>query len=406
MDIRPILSTLGRHRIAAALIVLEIALTCAIVANALHLIRQRLDTLQATSGIAESQLIRVQLAGIGSNSDAMAITREDLGALKRIPGAIDAVVVNQVPFGYSAWMSTINLTQDQAEPTAVVSTYFGTGLLDGLGLRLVAGRDFTADDYRDLETVQSTTDPDVPAVILTRALAQRLFPDGSALGKPLYIWGNKPSRVIGIVEHLAKPGRSGGPVARDNSLLAPIRLPYDIARNYMVRVQPGAMNAVMKAIPGTLMRVDDNRLLLDVEPFPDTRTAFFRQDRTMAWLLATVSIALLVVTALGIVGLASFWVQQRTRQIGVRRALGATRGQILGYFMTENLLLTTFGIVLGMLGAYGLNQLLMSHYELPRLPLIYLPVGALLLWLLGQIAVLGPALRASHVSPALATRSV
>ena len=113
-----------------------------------------------------------------------------------------------------------------------------------------------------------------------------------------------------------------------------------------------------------------------------------------------------MVTALGIVGLASFWVQQRTRQIGVRRALGATRGQILGYFMTENLLLTTFGIVLGMLGAYGLNQLLMSHYELPRLPLIYLPVGALLLWLLGQIAVLGPALRASHVSPALATRSV
>jgi putative ABC transport system permease protein len=113
-----------------------------------------------------------------------------------------------------------------------------------------------------------------------------------------------------------------------------------------------------------------------------------------------------VVTALGIVGLASFWVQQRTKQIGVRRALGATRGQILRYFQTENFLLATLGIVLGMLGAYGLNQLLMSHYEFPRLPAIYLPIGAVVLWVLGQIAVFGPARRAGAVPPAVATRSV
>jgi putative ABC transport system permease protein len=126
----------------------------------------------------------------------------------------------------------------------------------------------------------------------------------------------------------------------------------------------------------------------------------------MVWLLASVCAALLVVTALGIVGLASFWVQQRTKQIGVRRALGATRAQVLRYFQTENFLLTTIGIVLGMLGAFGLNQLLMTHYELPRLPVPYLPIGALVLWLLGQVAVFGPARRAAAVPPAIATRSV
>ena len=126
----------------------------------------------------------------------------------------------------------------------------------------------------------------------------------------------------------------------------------------------------------------------------------------MVWLLLAVIVALLVVTALGIVGLASFWVQQRTRQIGVRRALGATRGQILRYFQTENFLLATLGIVLGMALAYGINGLLMQHYELPRLPLWYLPIGALTLWALGQIAVLGPAWRAAAVPPAVATRSV
>ena len=79
----------------------------------------------------------------------------------------------------------------------------------------------------------------------------------------------------------------------------------------------------------------------------------------MAWLLVVVCVALLVVTALGIDGLARFWVQLRTKQIGVRRALGATRGQILRYFQVENFLIAGIGIVLGMLLAYGLNQLLM-----------------------------------------------
>ena len=116
--------------------------------------------------------------------------------------------------------------------------------------------------------------------------------------------------------------------------------------------------------------------------------------------------ALLLVTALGIIGLASFWVQQRTKQIGVRRALGATRGQILRYFQTENFLLASIGIALGMLLAFAINQLLMGKYEMARLPLYYLPAGALLLWTLGQLAVYAPARRAASVPPAVATRSV
>ena len=126
----------------------------------------------------------------------------------------------------------------------------------------------------------------------------------------------------------------------------------------------------------------------------------------MVWLLGVVSVVLLAVTAFGIVGLASFWVQQRTKQIGVRRALGATRGDILRYFQGENFLIVTGGIVLGMLLAFAINQALMSRYELPRLPWQVLPIGALVLWLLGQLAVLWPALRAASIPPATATRSV
>jgi putative ABC transport system permease protein len=126
----------------------------------------------------------------------------------------------------------------------------------------------------------------------------------------------------------------------------------------------------------------------------------------MAYLLVGVSIALLIITALGVVGLASFWVQQRTRQIGIRRALGATKGDILRYFQAENFILATLGIVVGMVLAYGINLWLMDKYQVARLPAEFLPIGAAVLWLLGQIAVLGPAMRASLIPPAIATRSV
>jgi putative ABC transport system permease protein len=138
----------------------------------------------------------------------------------------------------------------------------------------------------------------------------------------------------------------------------------------------------------------------------ELRETFFLNDRVMTGLLIAVIVALLGTTALGIVGLASFWVAQRRRQIGVRRALGATRGDILRYFQIENFLIVTFGIALGMILAYAINMILMSFYELPRLPFWYLPVGALVLWVLGQLAVLAPAMRAAAVPPVAAIRSL
>jgi putative ABC transport system permease protein len=85
--------------------------------------------------------------------------------------------------------------------------------------------------------------------------------------------------------------------------------------------------------------------------------------------------------------------------------LGATRQDILRYFQIENFLIVTIGIVLGMILAYAINMMLMTMYELTRLPIWYLPIGAVALWVLGQLAVLAPALRAAAVPPVAAMRS-
>jgi putative ABC transport system permease protein len=111
------------------------------------------------------------------------------------------------------------------------------------------------------------------------------------------------------------------------------------------------------------------------------------------------------VTSSGIVGMASLWVTQRRKQIGVRRALGARRVDILRYFITENIMITSGGVVSGVMLAVALNQLMVTRLEMARLPLGYLVAGAGLFWALGIAAVYGPAWRAASISPALATRT-
>ena len=407
MDIRPILSTLRRHKTAAALIIVEIALACAIICNAIYLIDRRLDHMARPSGTVEDEIVRIQMPSIddSGNIDRKAAIDRDLAALRAVPGVRHVATVTQIPYGNSSSTSGVRLSADQANNTLLASPYLGSeALLDTFGLQLVAGRRFNVDEFINMAELERAGDAArVPAVIINRAMAERLFPGEDAVGKQIYSWGTAPIPVVGVVDTLAMPNDSTGP--GNATMLLPIRDDQN-GINYVIRTDSAQRRQVLEAGVAALTRIDPDRVAVNSDLLSDLREKYYREDRAMARLLVVVCVALLIVTALGIVGLASFWVQQRNKQIGIRRALGATRSQILRYFQIENFLLATIGIVLGMLFAYGLNQMLMSRYELGRLPLMYLPAGAITLWLLGQIAVYWPARRAASVPPAVATRSI
>jgi putative ABC transport system permease protein len=405
-QLRPILSTLRRHRTAALLIVVEIALTCAIVCNAVFLIENRIERVRSGSGLADTELVHLGTRSIGRATNAAALTLEDLAAFRAIPGVRGAAIVSAIPFGSSSQRLGIGLAPNQPTPTLDANFYTSdVGLPDVLGLRLVAGRDFHADEVVSEEAFGKSADSVLAGVIVSRALAERLFPGRDAVGKPVYLFGSAPTPIVGVVERLVAAHPDTGTPSDLYSVIVPIRPTYDSGA-YVLRTDPAQRDAVLKAALAALDRVDAHRVAQTHGTFEDLRGDYYKSDRAMVWLLAGVCVALLVVTAFGIVGLASFWVQQRTRMIGTRRALGATRGQILRYFQIENLLLTTAGIALGMLAAFAINQWLMTQYELPRLPLIYLPLGALVLWALGQLAVLAPARRAAALPPAHAMRGL
>lgn len=404
MDILPILAALKRQKTAAALIAIEIALCCAIVCNALFLIAHRMEASRIDSGIAENELIRVATAGLGNAENPGLRMQEDLRALEALPGVRQAALVNQVPFFRSSWNTSVRMARDDQQSVADVGAYYGDErLLDTLGLRLVAGRNFTHDEIVTFEGLFAGEEGPRVAII-TKTLARTLFGDADALGKEFYP-SETPARVVGVVERLIRPNISEDPDFTGLSMILPIRMGGGYGF-YLLRAAPQDRAAVIEAARAKLREISPNRIVLSATTIEELRSSYFEEDRVMAGLLVAVIVALLIVTALGIVGLASFWVQRRRRQIGIRRALGATRRQILYYFQTENFLIVTAGIVLGMLAAYAISGWLMQQYELPRLPWLYLPVGALTLWLLGQIAVLAPALRAASVPPATATRTV
>jgi putative ABC transport system permease protein len=405
MHIRPILSALRHHHIAAGLIILEIAFSCAVICNALFLIGIRLERMQRTTGVDESHLVQVAVRSTtpGSPESIMAQTRADLLTLRGLPDVADVSVVNQALFGSNFSESGVSLSDDAKAPSTEVTQYMGGDqLFDTLGLKLVAGRQFTAGEFiSDAQLQAGTTVP----VIISQAVANHFFPGQQAVGKTIYAFG--ANRVVGVVKQLVQPIDRGPAQAYGYAMVFPIDLPYPRGV-YLLRVKDsGRRQAVILSAMHALKTSGPLRLISPkyATTLEAARNKYYRNDRAMAWLLVGVCLLLLVVTAVGIVGLSSFWVAQRRRQIGIRRAIGATRGDILAYFQIENFLIASGGIVLGMAMAYGINLLLMLHYELPRLPFYYLPIGAVSLWLLGQLAVLGPALRAAAVPPVVATRS-
>ena len=418
--IRPILSSLRHHQLTAGLLALQVALTCAIVANATFMIAGRVDRMLTPTGIPEDEISLVSAEGLQADTNTSPQQQTDLAALRAIPGVTAAVAVGwTLPLSGGAEDSGVCADQaslDQAIALRSIDNIAGCvqatnyrgspGFVQALGAHLIGGRDFTADEYPSGDEAPDDDGgkgSDGGPVIISRSLAQRLWPGQQALGKTLFAWHNQ--RVVGVVEDILRPKLRSDGVDR-LVMLVPLA-PQGNSVRYLLRSAPDQRGRILRDAADALATSGPPRLIPPegMRTFAEMRHKYFQRDATMVGLLLAAMGGLLFVTALGIGGLANFWVQQRTRQIGIRRAIGATRGDILRHFLLENFLIVTVGVALGMLLAYALNRWLMDRYELARLPLYYFPAGALLLWSIGQLAAFWPARRAAAVPPAIATRN-
>jgi putative ABC transport system permease protein len=407
MELGPILRAMTRHRARFLLIALEVALTLAIVANSVSLILDARAEMTRPSGFDEANLISVVSTPFADELQdpqrGRQLTDEDLQTLRALPGVRAASNTTLLPWGFNTMVMPARPIGTDGDGLPMQVVFADPGLVDTLGVGVAQGRNLTRDDYEVGRQHTGEMTHFQGNILLTQKLADALYPEGNAVGKVLEM-PDAPGRftIVGVVDKYYKPAGGG---IEERAAFFPLPAGGQSGVTYLLRVQPGQRDAVAADVERALLGVNDGRNLR-VRTIEEIRKRFHTEDRLLVASLNAVMFLLLLVTALGIVGLTSFSVAERRRQIGTRRALGATKAAIVRHFLLENWLIVTSGAVLGLALAYALNYGLVTWIQGTRLDLGMLAAGVVALWLLGILSALGPALRAAAVPPAIATRNV
>ena len=399
----PISRALGRSKLGAVLIVLQVALTVAILANALPVVLERIEKVTRSSGVAEKELFVILASDPDLKRDLVGRLAAERQRLLAVDGVADASYTGSFPNGGGGWSTGVDADLKAGSTPNSVLYFSDTHALNTLGVTLKAGRWF---DAREIQLFGDSTEMNPKTIVITEALAEKLFPGASAIGKRVSVMAEPKtldSEVIGVVSNVARPWANWGDYYISSFV------PYTSAGTayWIVRAKPGQdVEAVMTRALDALAKSDRSVIYgTDKRTLTEARKDTYASDMVLCFLLTTFTALLIAVTVLGIVGLASVWVVQRSRLIGVRRAMGAKRGESTSDCRQANLLLSGTGALLGVGLAYGLNYLLSITMDAKPLPWWPVFVGALLLVIVGQLAVTQPARRAARIAPAIATRS-
>ncbi len=402
MELGPIWRAILRNKGGYLLIALQIAVTMAIMVNSIAIIQERKADIARPSGTDENNIITLSSIAFAPESDMRSMIDEDLAMLRGLPGVRDAIATNSFPLRGGGWSMGLALEPGAGHDGVGTAIYFADEhAIDAFGTNLIEGRNFAANDvtWNDEE---SGTWPTIG--IITQGLADELFPDeqGSIVGKTVYVNDNDPVQIIGVLDRLQAPWNGWDRV--ENATLVPLRREDEYVR-YVIRAEPGYRDELIPQIEAELAKNKD-RIIEDVRTMNEVRHRSYLGDAAIVTMLTFIVVLLTAITGFGIVGLASTSVSRRTRQIGVRRALGATRPAILRYFMIENFIVSSVGILAGAILAIALNIAMVQAFALTPLAWYVVPIAMIVLWIVGQAAVAGPARRASNISPAIATRSM
>jgi len=395
----------GVRAMSGVLVVAQVALALMLLIGAGLLMRSFANVMAINPGFDPRQVIHARVAYDARFKDDAAfraLQNRLLEKMRQIPGVESVAYTDRMP-GYAENVTMAlpikgrTVSDESMAPTAIVfgasPEYFGT-----MGIRLIEGRPFTAGD-------QVTGMP--MTLIVDRKFAERYFPGESAVGQH-FLFGpgtTDPSKplptIVGVVE-----------VARVSGLENPEGLPYVY---FSVSVSRGGLSIelrtkrsfseIMPLIRAAVREVDP------ALPIYQERTMQMQLDdaaanrRGILWLLGAFAGIALLLSAVGIYGMLAYDVTQRTKEIGIRGAIGATREQIVALILKQGLVKAGLGLVLGLAGALALSRFLekLLYDVKPTDPTVFVGVASLLL-LVALLASWLPARRAANVDPLVALR--
>lgn len=395
-------STAGRRRARSLLVVLQLALSFLLLAGAGLMLRSLLALERVDPGFQPGNVLTATLvlnwSRYTGSSELLAFFRPLLAEVESSPGVVSAALAETFPLNQESPSEESVLIEgrprDAADPAPPVDLrrasprYFET-----IGVPLLAGRAFASQDRADAAAV----------AIVNRAMARASWAEGSPLGRRISTDGGATWRtVVGVVGDVRQHGLA-------SEVRPEVYVPFEqsptLAATLLVRTA-GDPRAFSGPLREAVHALDPEQPVEEVRTLEEVRGEALASPRLTAALLALFAGLALVVSAAGVSGVVAFSVSQRTREIGLRMALGARQETVLGMVLLEGMALALAGLALGIAGALAVSRLLsgLLYGVGPTDPVTY---GAVSLTLLAAAAVACwiPAQRATTVDPMVALRS-
>jgi putative ABC transport system permease protein len=391
----------GRQRVRGALVIAEVALSVTLLIGAGLLLRSFAKLQDVKLGFAPENLLTMRISlprnRYPGDQEAWAFYTRLLEEVKALPGVRDAALTSLVPFGGGGTAGEVQIpgraaAPDGSQPSAawrVVSP----GYLRTLGVPL-RGRDF---DERDTAASQ-------PVTIISEEMARRYWPGEDPLGKPVTLrsLGNRTYTIIGIAGDIRSfgPENEPGPMSYVSTAVFPLA----IQSSLVVRTgaEPAAQTA---AVRGVLRSMDATVPVFNIQTVEQLLYDSLGSRRFNMFLLGSFAGVALLLASVGLFGVMAYLVSQRTREIGIRLALGARPRDVFRLVIGRGMLLASVGAAVGLVAAFGLARYLETLlFQIEPTDALAFTVAPALLLGVALLACYAPARRATKVDPMIALK--
>lgn len=407
MNIKALIKSLLLRKFTTGLLLLQLALTLGLLVNSAILASDTKAKLTQNTGLDLDNILVVEMlptSGAYNDSDYYeSITLEDFSKINALPGVKGVAPSVQLPIQHGGWNGNLTAadnpeaTQTDRQLSFVTFFYSTASLAQQFGLELVAGR-YLEDSDRPTESSREQSIP--PNIVITESLANTLFGEGSAVGQM-----TSNGTVVGVVKNMIINPRFSEEKQYAAFYPDPIYFP-GITQHYVIRTEPGMLASVKKQVSDVILGVQPERDIYSLYSMREHIDNFYQTEQGLVSLFTTLGYLMIVITAISSFAYAQFHITQQTKLIGIRRALGASKKDVMMYVLTENWLVYLLGCALGIVAAVGFNILLSQYLDLSKPSALLCLVMTAIMLVASTLATWWPAFKTSLIPPVIATRTV
>jgi len=404
MNIKALFKSLLLRKFTTGLLILQLAITLGLLVNSAILAFDAKEKVLQSTGLDIENILVVSTHPTSGNYRDLdyfrSISSEDMVKLRQLPGVNSVSVINQLPISARGNHSNVydldNPEQENIDRYLknVKDFHIEEHLIDTLGLTLLEGRFLNSGDQLDFGSKEKHN------IVITESLKRALYGDQSALGQE-----TNNGFIVGVINDIMLNPTI--PSDKQYGIFSNTVMEYIfVARYYVINVEPGQMVNVRNKVSDTILAVQAERDIFEVFTMAERLKRFYRDDQGLADLFMLLCGLMLFVTAISSYAYSQFHISRQKKFIGIRRALGARKKDILLYVLTENWLVYGIGCILGILVSFGFNILLSQHIVLskPDTLLFLLAIG--IIFISGTLATWLPANSTSNIAPVVATKTV